>query len=533
MCPPPAGHGNQPERAVPEQSPRTERTLKKLKLPLLLAAGILAAAALAAFLPFATAASDRPVKIAVHASTTGAGEFSGLALLKAVHMAEREIAASGKGPRIVLMVENDESSDDKAETVARKIANSDAALVIGPSLTPSAEIAAPIYEKARVAALVATAHGDEIPAKGGTTFLLTASTGDMGKALANYLRHVLNARSAAVIHTDDGYGRPFVDGFRSVAQTGGLKATYPQIKARGNHDKPGEAGEPSEHEKLEAIVLSILSDPEQPAVVLGMTQDAAAPILMMLRRKGYKGPILGTTSMARASFPGKFKNEPEEKRAPGFFTDGVYAASPVMLDSANAETLAFARRFRVRYQQEPSWEAVQAYDTLRLAAEAIRSISNERTADLTPGEWRVELLGYFKTHGGALASKSLTGGVWVPEERRLRQPIRIGRYQGAMLKSALVQLVPLPATDVGKAASPGLVDLGGGQYARRQQAVHSGIYINEILRVNIAQPSFTADFYYWMRYAKPGGAAAGADWRKTRIRKTSFSPISSRAAPKK
>ena len=503
-----AGSAWQPASNQPAREPRRQHSAARLRPLLASAVCILATGVLTAFASFALAA-DKPVKIAIHASTTGAGEFSGRALLEAVRMAEREINAREDGPHIALVVENDESSDEKAVATARKIAISDAALVIGPSLTTSAEIAAPVYEKAGIAVLVSTAHGDGITVKGGTAFLMTASTSDMGAALAQYLRHVLNAKSAVVIHTGDGYGKPFADGFRTAAQTGGIEATYPQIMARNKHDMRDERGEREEQEKLGAIVRGILQAPEQPAVVLGMTQDAAAPILAMLRRKGYKGPILGTTSMARASFPGKFKNEKEERAAPGFFTDGVYAASPVLLDSANAGTLAFARRFRARYKHEPSWEAVQAYDTLQLAAEAIRAVAEARTGDLMPGEWRVELLSYFKSHGSALAAKSLSsGGLWLPEERRLRQPIRIGRYHGTMLKSALTQLVPIPGADGNQAASRGLVDLGGGQYARRQRVVYSGLYLNEVLRVNIAQPSFTADFYYWMRYAKPDGTKA-------------------------
>ena len=515
MRPNPANDAGQPA-----QSPRRKRTHKKLKLALILTTAILAAGALAAFYfpRLASPVANPPVKIAVHASMKGEGKFSGQALLEAVRMAAHEVNASGEGPRVALMELDDESSTEKAVEVARKIANSDAAVVMGPSLTAAAEAAAPVYENAGIADLIATAHGDDITSKGSTTFLMTVATSDMGKALANYLRHVLEKRKAAVIYTDDGYGKPFAAGFRSVAEPSGIIATYPKIKAHDKRDRRDEPEDREEREQRETIVLGIVSDPEPPAVVLGMTQDAAAPIVMQLRRSGYKGPILGTTSVARASFPGKFADQPEEKRTPGFFTDGVYAASPVMLDSANAATLAFARRFRARYKHDPSWEAVQAYDTLKLAAEAIRSVAAERGSDLAPAERRKELPGYFKSHGSALAAKSLTGGgVWLTGERRLLQALRIGRYEGTMLKSALIQLVPVPApsTDRDKAASPGLVDLGGGQYARRQQAVYSGIYLNEILRVNITQPSsFTADFYYWMRYAKPEAATADASLEK-------------------
>ena len=47
----------------------------------------------------------------------------------------------------------------------------------------------------------------------------------------------------------------------------------------------------------------------------------------------------------------------------------------MILDSANAEILAFARRYQARFGHEPSWEAVQAYDGALTAMAAIASNS--------------------------------------------------------------------------------------------------------------------------------------------------------------
>jgi ABC-type branched-subunit amino acid transport system substrate-binding protein len=465
--------------------------------PVVLAAGILAmiVAAASYFLWFAAVPR---AKIAVHVSLTGEGSFSGQALSEAVQMAEREVNAKGESPRIKLMRADDQSSAQMAAAVAARIGASNAVLVIGPSLTPAAEMAAPVYERAGIAALIATAHGDDITRKGKTSFLMTVSASDMGKALANYLRHVLGQKNAVVICTGDGYGQTFAAGFKSAADYAGVEAVYHTVKAR---DKRAADNDQDERERREAIVHDIVSDPERPAVIFGMTQDAVKPILILLRREGYKGLILGTTSLARASFTSMFTNEPEEKNKPGFFTDGVYAASPVMLDSANAATLAFARRFRALYRHEPSWEAVESYDTLKVAAEAIWAVSASR-GTLTPPEMRKELLAYFNSAGSGLTANSLSSSVWLREERRRQQPLRIGRYQGRMFKSALVQLVPVSSESGDKIAS-GLVGLGGGKYARRQQVVYTGIHLIEIPRLNITQPSFTADFYLWMRYNKP------------------------------
>ncbi len=337
---------------------------------------------------------------------------------------------------------------------------------------------------------------------------MSASASDMGKALANYLRHVLGQKNAVVICTGDGYGQTFEAGFKSAADYAGVEAVYHTVKAR---DKRAAEDDQEERERREAIVHDIVSDPQRPAVVFGMTQDAVKPILISLRRKGYGGLILGTTSLARDSFANMFRSEPEEKNNPGFFTDGVYAASPVMLDSANAATLAFARRFRALYRHEPSWEAVQSYDTLQACGGGDKDgFRASPAARSRLPEMRKELLAYLNSPDSDLTAKSLSSGLWLREERRRQQPLRIGRYQGRMFKSALVQLVPV-SSESGEKTASGSLGLGGGQYARRQQVVYTGIHLIEIPRLNIAQPSFTADFYLWMRYSAPEASVPRAN----------------------
>src|SRR5258707_2832718 len=62
----------------------------------------------------------------------------------------------------------------------------------------------------------------------------------------------------------------------------------------------------------------------------------------------------------------------EEHRQPGFFTDGVYGISPMILDSANAEILSFADRFRRRFGRDPIWMAVAGYDAGRIDRKSTR-----------------------------------------------------------------------------------------------------------------------------------------------------------------
>jgi hypothetical protein len=72
-----------------------------------------------------------------------------------------------------------------------------------------------------------------------------------------------------------------------------------------------------------------------------MFNEDAVTALVTLRRQGNRGPVLGVDAIADDAFVGLFAGQPEFARDHGFFTDGVYAVSSMIIDSANAQTLAF------------------------------------------------------------------------------------------------------------------------------------------------------------------------------------------------
>jgi len=104
----------------------------------------------------------------------------------------------------------------------------------------------------------------------------------------------------------------------------------------------------------------------------------------------------------------------------------------------------------------------------------------------------------------------LNGPLWFTPERGHLQALRIGRFQDGLFVSAPVQLVPVSHPDAVEIASKAVVEIGPGRFVRHQQVVYTGIFLNDISRVDIDQSTFTADFYLWMRFAR-GSGAAGAD----------------------
>jgi branched-chain amino acid transport system substrate-binding protein len=441
-------------------------------------------------------AQTSTVKIAVPTALTGSGQFVGRALLEAVQFAVEESNATGEAPRIELDVVDDRSNAEGAREAARQIAARDALVVVGPSLTGSALAAGPIYAEAGLASLPPTAQGDAIT-NNATSFRTMISASEMGDALANYLHYVVGGTRAVVLYLDNSYGRPFADGFKRVAGRRGIATTYHRFS---------QAAEGDEAARLAA------SDPAQPAIFLGMTYEDAVPLLVSLRRQGTKGTIFGTASLALAGFADLFKDQPEYRQNPSFFTEGVYAASPVIFDSTNARTLEFAQRYRVRFGREPSWEAVQSFDTARLAIAAIRAVLATPSALAPDLKARREAVRAYlaSLDPPAHAVTGLTGPLWFRPDRSRPQAVRVGRYHDTLFESAPLQLVPVSNADPAEIAAGTVVDVGSGGFARRQQVVYTGIFLNEIPRIDIPQSTFTADFYLWMRSA-PSNGAAGSD----------------------
>jgi branched-chain amino acid transport system substrate-binding protein len=469
----------------------------------------------------AASAQQQSAKIAVALSLTGANASLGKPELDGIRLAVEEANATNEGPAVELAVYDDTSNVDAGKKLAHEIGAGDALLVLGPATTLMALETGRIYSDAGIVNIGPTTTGDEVT-EPPNFFRAVASTGDSGETLARYLRYVLGGRRATVIFKDDGYGRSAADGFLRAAPRAGVSADYKSF---------------STVQEAEDAAREAAADPANPAIIIAAYDKDTVPVLTILRRQGARGPILGTLTMSDEGYPALFADQPEERQKPGFFTDGVYASTPMILDSSNAETLAFADRFRARFAYEPQFYSAQGYESARLALAAVRATG---ASDLK--QRRAAIRAYLASLNSPTSGiPGLNGPLWFNAERGRDQPLRIGRFQNTVFVSAPVQLVPVRDADPAEIASGAVVDLGRGpvmrgQFAsardtdpvmtsaatasgpadpghgplmRRQQVVYTGMYVNEISRMDIAPSTFTADFYLWMRFARGSGAADG------------------------
>jgi len=447
--------------------------------------------ALCALLAVACQAGEAPLQIAAVLSLTGDGSYYGKPILDGVLLAVDAANHSADPATLIGIQSFDDRSDPAyAHTLADQVCATQAIAVIGPALTVAALSAGPAYAKCGLVAIAATAHGDDVP-KAATTFQPVFNGSSMGTALAVYLKRVLHGDRVIILFRRDGYGIPVAQGVESAAaRLSVATAEYAFTNAA----------------ERDAAVQAAARDPGHPPIVLGMLNADAVPILLALRRAGVFSPVLAPSSLGGDDFVDQFSTEPEEQQKRGFFTDNVYAASPMLFDSANADVLEFAQRFRERYAREPSWPAVQGYDSAQLAILAARRAGADPGA--TGGRLAERRATAFKTLSALDSNHALrgvTGPLWFTADRRRDQPVRLGLFRDGRFDSAPIQLVPVNNPAPEEITSGEVFEALPGKFVRRQRVVYTGVFVNEVPRVDLQKSTFIIDFYLWMRFVENAG----------------------------
>ncbi|MDX1992760.1 MAG: ABC transporter substrate-binding protein [bacterium] len=436
------------------------------------------------------------IEIAVALSLTGDGAAFATPALDGIQLAIDEANARDDSLEIRLTVYDDESSDERAAALAQEIVDSNAILVLGPTFSTSSLTAGPVYAEAGMVSLPPSATSDLIT-QNDTTFRVIFKNSDQGEMLATYLSRILGEQSASVIVVDSGYGVTLREGFERTAQQIGLEAAYYTLSPEASAD--------DEQQIAEQIAASA---PDEPVVFLTLDPEGAR-LLTALRRLGIEGPFLGGDTFGDRSFSQLLADLPEEQQQPGYFTDNLYGLAPVILDSANADTLAFAERFRQRYNRDSEWTSIAGYDAATLAIAAVRAMRSlpERPAE-REGQ-RAAVLDYLQSlDSPERAQPGLLGPFWFDEENARPQAIRVGRFFQGDFESAPLQISLVSTPDALEMESGEVFELSPGRYGRVQRVVYTGVFINEISRVDLTQSTFTADLYVWLRFAGDAGPSS-------------------------
>lgn len=303
-----------------------------------------------------------PICIAVANSLTGPSSSAGRESLSAARIAIAEANGAGgvSGRQIELKIFDDRSSAQGARDIVPQIAASGCVAVLGHYLSTASLAAGPGYRAAKIPALTGSSFVDELTKGNEWYFRAQTTASGQGRSIAEYLEVFQASAPVELVYSDDSFGLSFRQGFIGAYKAENYRLwTFdpaPEVRATST----------------DALARRIARIRNVGMVVIGTGADHIADMLMSLRRNGIPGMVVAAGGAGGPEFLEQFKDQPEERRQPGYFSRNLSAASPLIFDSAGEKAQALSRRYREETGRVPSWVAAGSYDATQMLIEAVR-----------------------------------------------------------------------------------------------------------------------------------------------------------------
>lgn len=421
------------------------------------------------------------------------GNIHGQSELAGVQLAVEQINALGgiNGKTVLLKTYDDQSDPATATVIAQKVAESAAVAVLGHSTNETSEAAALVYDEKFIPAVSLRPMSEKLAYNHETYYNAAITLEKQADYLANYLRKIKQTPKINVIYTQDLYSRTLAERFGNT-----FKGLGGSLRA--------EAVDHQSAEQITALIANWGIDPDQPEpIFIALPPQAAADLLVSLRRSGLNYPVVGVDNLSDPAFSRAIADLSEEKARPGYFTNDLLTTRILIFDSANAD----ARRFETNYQahypgQEPGDPAILGYEAALLTLEAIRR-AEPTGQDLNRDRQAV----YEQLSDQTLSNQPINGatGLLAFDWAGNRETgLRFGTYQNGKIISAMTQFEPIPASanlqGLQDLVKTGRVTTVGGEYVYIINIVYAGVDIIDLREIDTKNSTYLLDFYLWFRY---------------------------------
>jgi branched-chain amino acid transport system substrate-binding protein len=294
--------------------------------------------------------SDNAFYIGVAGPFTGDNGEYGTMWKKGLDIALEEINAKGgiKGRPIKLIYEDSQSDPKQAANIAQKFVKDERILAeLGDFTTNATWAASPIYQSAGLVQLAFNPSHPELTKPGDYVFQLSPTQATAAIELANLATDKLKAKKIAIIYLNTDFGKAVKDNVVTAAAAKNVEVVTTEAYLPTDKDFKAQ--------------LTKIKELQPDVIVLGSYYTDAALIM-----KQAKDLDLHSTFIASASV-----------QSPALFTIGGDAVNGLITQAVfnfvnPGPTLKqFIAKYKEKYgSSEPDTFAVQAYDALRLIANA-------------------------------------------------------------------------------------------------------------------------------------------------------------------
>lgn len=432
-------------------------------------------------------------------------DSAGEAMLQGIRLYLDSINAQGgvAGKKIELLVLDDHNDIRKAMSVASEIVlENKALLVLGHGYSTPSLAAGDVYRKNGIPAITASATAVDVTSANDWYFSVIPDNRVQSEFMAHYLKHILKQESVSMIVDTDSYGSSLAEHFVKAARKLGMT-----INNRWNFDTENDQLD----ETLDMIVGELRSIQDPGAILFATYEAEAIKIIASLKFPGTNYTIIGPDSFSTSLFIEEFRKYPQEQAQPGYYSDGIYAISPFMMEIADEKAYTFRKEFVQKYGQEPSRLAAWYYDAARVAVEAINRAEIQGQGHIRDDRRKIKEA-LMRFNSDITAVEGLSGPIYFNSSGSVERPLAVGQYERHKFLPSFsqYQLVSPGEARVRSSLSAqadgnlpdGEIIYVAGQPMARTNVVYIGIDVNEISNLDIRNSRYTVDFYLWFRFQR-------------------------------
>ena len=443
-------------------------------------------------------AGKKAIHIAFVAGLSGENALNGKSLVEGARLYVDRVNRQGgiNGRKVVLDVFDDQNDPEIAQQKALEIAQQNQAIaVIGHRFSSASLSGGEIYKKHHIPAVTPFSTNVKVTQDNKWYFRTIFDDQLQCRFLAHYVKNVFHQKTVSIIHSDETYGAYIAQLFSQTARDLDIQVKYQWVFQ--THDV-------SVEQTLSKIARELKAKSAEAGVIFLATHAKdGVKLVKFIKELGIKNVMVAPDAFASKTFLQGFNKYPKEQRNPGYYTDGLYVAAPLIFDSANKQALQFKEIYQTTYEGEVAdWQTAFAYDAVMML---IYAIKNAGISGTNLVEDRQKLRDYLAnlTHIDK-AIEGVAGFNYFDEHGDAQKPVSIGVYKNGALISALTQFRDVPnlsdISNLQAAHRDKRVLLMGDKYMYKTHVVYTGIKINEISEVDLTTLTYALDFYLWFRF---------------------------------
>lgn len=302
---------------------------------------------------------DEPIRIGFVGELTGINATLGVQGRNGAQIAVDDINQRGgvNGRPLELVVRDDQASPEQVAAIDQELIDSGIFLLTGHLTSWESLNAKAVIDSSNAILISPTTSSTLFTGSRDTFFRLIPSNDQQGYALAEYAGKTLGLRRAAILHDEDNISftdplvEAFIERFRNL---GGEETTHLHFSSKARPD-------------FQPIVDALRQQDADLLLVIASAVDTAL-VAQHARMAGWQAPI----------FTSNWAYTRDLTRYGGSAAEGIIFPSNFNTQCEGHAYLKFDQTYRETYGEEPTFSAALSYETIQVAAAALKQTNGRR-----------------------------------------------------------------------------------------------------------------------------------------------------------